>query len=257
MTDRRGAASLLLSVVVLVSDPGPGVGVEGLEAQEETTTVAPRVLGARFEATIPEAVDGEAARTSIEVRYRVSPGGTLDSIPLTGIEFSGTRLRRLEAEIGGETVPVTLDRSRAPAIGGFVHLRSPSPSDDTLAVTLTYELDRAIPGSSRQFDLVLPLLLVDWTPAGAPDDMLRARVSIPASYSVQESFPTVPKEMQLSGDLRRYDFRLQVIPTMIRFRGHVGDPPVLSFSRLVDLGVLLLLIVAGALGWWGMQRSRS
>lgn len=230
-----------------------------LRAQEPPAE-GPRVLGARLEATIPEAPgggDGPAGATRIEIAYRVASDTPVAEIPLRSIQFFGTRLHGVEAATEGRGARLEMDTGQGTVVTGRLRLDRPLAAGDTLTVGLAYRLDRAIPGRSRSFDLVLPLLMVDWPPAGAPDDMLEAAVSIPASYSVLESFPTVPKEMSTSGERRRYDFRLQVIPSMVRFRGQVGEPPVLTFSRLVDLGVFALLLAAAAIGYWGLRRGQS
>ena len=87
--------------------------------------------------------------------------------------------------------------------------------------------------------------------------MFIASVTIPADFSVVETFPTVPKTVAEVEDQRTYDFRVQVVPSMVRFRGHVGDPPLLTFARKVDLGVLAILLIAGAFGWRGLRRGSA
>lgn len=229
------------------------VAVEGQEAEP-----VPRVLDARFEAEIgARGADGRDA-TRVRLVYRIVPVTAPDTVPLKGLAFFGNRPERVESAFGdGAPEPVSLVDPRGNLLRGGLPLPSDAAPGDTLALTIAYELDRAIPEDARSFDLVIPVLYVDWRPAGAPEDMFVASVTIPADYSVVETFPTVPKELTEAEGARRYDFRVQVIPSMVRFRGHVGEPPVLTFARKVDLGVVLVLIVAGAFGLHGLRRETA
>lgn len=243
-------AAAIAAGVLLVLVPST---LEGQEAAPE-----PRVVGARFEARIGAAEGGAPAQSRVQLVYRLLPAPGVDSVPLKGLAFFGNRPEGVEAAFEGRApAHVPLDSPR----GDLLRARLPLPSDaapgDTVALTLSYALDRAIPEEARDFDLVLPVLYVDWRPLGAPGDMFVATVRIPANYSVVETFPTVPKNVSAAGGERSYDFRVQVIPSMIRFRGHVGEPPLLTFARKVDAGVVLILLAAGAFGWWKVSRETA
>lgn len=227
--------------------------LDGQEAPPE-----PRVVDVRFEARIGAA--GAYGRSASRVRlvYRLLPAPGTDTVPLRGLAFFGNRPEELEASLAGRSpAPVALESPR----DGLLRATLPLPPDaargDTIDLTLAYRLDRAIPEDAREFDLVLPVLYVDWRPLGAPEDMFVASVTIPSDYSVVETFPTVPKQVTAAGGERTYDFRVQVVPSMVRFRGHVGEPPLLTFARKVDLGVVLVLMVAGGFGWWGLTRESA
>lgn len=248
----RPLARRALALAWLLLAPAGPLSAQG--AGEEATPG--RVLGARLEATVPAAGPG-AASTGVEIRYRVVADSAVRRIPLRGMAFFGATPAEVRATVGGEPAPAELDVEREPLLAGDVRLPGRTAPGDTLEVEVSYRLPAAIPAAGGSFDVVLPLLYVDWRPAGAPEDMLEATIALPAAYSIQEAFPTVPREITTEAGTRRYGLRLQTVPSMIRFRGHEGDPPLLTFSRLVDLGVVLLLVVAGALGWRALRRERA
>lgn len=241
-----GALAVALGALLALAP----ASLDGQEALLES-----RVIDVRFEAQI-----GAAGLSASRVRlvYRLLPAPGSETVPLKGLAFFGNRPEELEASLDGRTpAPVALESPRDGLLRAGVPLPAGAAGGETIDLTLTYRLDRAIPEEARDFDLVLPVLYVDWRPLGAPEDMFVASVTIPSDYSVVETFPTVPKQVTTAGGERTYDFRVQVVPSMVRFRGHVGEPPLLTFARKVDLGVVFVLMVAGGLGWWGLTRETS
>lgn len=242
--------TLLAAAAVGSSTPSP------LGAQEPPTE--PRVVDVRFEAQIGTRGGDEQDRSRVRLLYRLLPGLDADTVPLKGLAFFGNRPARVEVALGDRApVPISLANPRGDLLRGSVPLPSDPAANDTLSLAMTYELDRAIPADAEAFDLVLPILYVDWRPLGAPEDMFVAEVTIPADYAVVESFPTVPKRATVEGGERTYAFQVQVVPSMVRFRGHVGEAPLFTFARRVDLGVVLILLVAGGFGWWGLTRETA
>lgn len=242
---------LLAALALLVASAGPSW------AQGATDASTPgRVLDARVHAEIAESGQDDAA-TEVDIRYRLVADTAVRGIPLRGLAFFGAAPRQVRASTGEGPTRVDLDATREPLLTGSVDLAVPADAGDTLELDVSYRLPATIPAAGESFDLVLPLLYVDWRPAGAPADMLEATIVLPAEYSIQESFPTVPREITTEAGQRRYDLELQTVPSMIRFRGHAGDPPLLTFSRLVDLGVVALLALAAAIGWAALRRQRA
>lgn len=244
--------------------PGAAFSARGQGAEAGEAPGGGRVLGVRLAAEVPEAgpggegtSPGAGPGTRIELRYRLAATEEVGRVPVRGIAYLGVTPADVRATVDGVPARVRLEPARGALLSGAVELERPLAAGDTADLVLTYRVGSAIPASERTFDVVLPLLFVDWRPAGAPEDMLRATVSIPAGYSADEVFPTVPREVTTVDDARRYSFRLQAIPSLVRLRGHAGEPPFLTFSRLVDLGVLALLMLAGGLGWWALRRSRG
>lgn len=248
--ERLRAAVLVQAALLLCTGALPAQETGGQEEGDG------RVLGARLEARVPGPSSGGEA-TGVEIRYRVVADRTVDRIPIRGLAFFGLTPSGLRASVEGEEARSTLATDRAPVLSGEVELPRTADAGDTLDLSLAYRLPHVIPGTGGGFDVVLPVLFVDWKPAGAPEDLLRASLELPDEYAVQEAFPTVPREITVREGVRRYEFQLQTVPSLIRFRGAAGDPPFFTFSRLVDLGVLLALGIGAAFGWRALQRQRA
>lgn len=245
-------AGLVLAAAALLCVPG------GLPADQGAGGEATpgRVLGVRVEARVAEA-GPEVAPTEVDIRYRLVADDRIRDVPLQGLAFFGASPSDVRASVGGAPAASEVDAGRAPLVTGAVRLPDPAEPGDTLELELSYRLPAALPTEGGSFDVVLPLLYVDWRPEGAPDDMLQATIVLPSDYSIQESFPTVPREMVDAGATRRYRLGLQAVPSMIRFRGHEGEPPLLTFGRLVDLGVVAGLSLLGLWGWRVLRRERA
>lgn len=245
-------AASLAAGLLLVAGAGPLTAQEAAEQEPEPPSL---VLGVELEARIGSAGPGSGAPTRVRVRYRLAPATGVGMVPLKGLGFFGARPAAVGVRFGdGPTRSVALQNPRGDLLSATPAIPGVPAAGDTLSLLLTYELEQAISPDARAFDLVLPVIYVDWPPAGAPEDMFAARVTIPADYTVVEAFPTVPKEVTVDGDRRSYTFGVQVVPSMVRFRGHVGEAPLLTFARKVDLAVVLILLVAGGLGWRGLRR---
>ena len=245
----RGAVLLQASLLLLGAEP---LGAQGAGAE----TTDGRVMAARLDARVP-AAGSDDGTTEVEIGYRVVADRTVERIPLKALAFFGVTPTDVRVTVEGEAAGSGLDPSRPPLLSGGVRLDRPARAGDTLDLVVSYGLPAAIPATGGGFDIVLPVLFVDWKPVGAPEDFFEATVRLPAAYSVEEAFPTVPKETRVRDGTRRYDFRLQTVPSLIRFRGEEGDPPFFTFSRLVDLGVVLILVLGGAFGWRALRRERA
>lgn len=240
-------------------------------------------LAVVFEADV-EPADG-TARVSLAYRLHVDAG--VDRIPLLGLHFLGARIKSLEASMDGieldpesaregpESTGRVADPDLAPAapiVGDWVrsggaggndsplysgHLPLPEPvrSDGERELILTYEVAGALRADGDAFDLVVPVLIVDWRPTTAPPDMFRARVSLPEAFNIAAAFPTVRRTVEAGDGTRVESFRLQVTPSVVRFRGTVGDQSFLTLGLLVDLVVGLFLLGLVAYGTVRWRRS--
>lgn len=243
----------------------------------------PRVLEAVLEAG---PASGASESRPVTLRYGLHRGG-VDSIPLAGLEFFGRRVEGVTAEDGqGRSLEVRLGPTASGGLAGAVILpagagdvaqarlslvlryRVSGPGVSTGAGTVTGTVRAAVTGPARaasgssttpgsDFDAVIPVIRVDWPPEASREALFTARVSLPPDWSVVEVFPMVPREVAERDGERVHALSLPVVPSMVRLRGRVGDPPVLTLGRWVDLGVLSVILAAGLLGWRGLRRPRA
>lgn len=236
-------------------------------------------LGVRFRSVVTPA--DETVRAT--VTYRLSLDRGTERIPLIGLHFLGARVEGLEASLDGERlelegrerageIPVITVRDLPgtdPPDGGRDGPRSVGTRESALfagdlrlpravegtgehELTLTYDVVDALRSRGNDFDLVVPVIIVDWPPTTAPPDMFRARIEMPSDFSVAAAFPTVDRVSEERDGTRLESFQLQVTPSVLRFRGSVGEAPLFTRGRLVDLGVglfLLGLVAYGMVRW--------
>ncbi len=85
-----------------------------------------------------------------------------------------------------------------------------------------------------------------------------AEVTLPATYSLVEAFPTVLNQEIADDERQRYRFSLQVLPSLVRLRGYLGQAPLLPTARAIDLGVLAVLLLVILVSWrWFRRRGPS
>lgn len=194
------------------------------------------------------------AHTEVRLKYqlRVRPG--TETIQVRAISFFGAELDGVRARLGRSWHPVRMDRT-GPSLQ---QAGIPVPSDLRGGGEVEMEISYRVTRNARlgdAFDIALPVLLVDGTPAGSPEDFFTAEALIPAGYTIVESFPTVPRTSVVVGEDRRYGLQLQVIPSLVRWRGQVGQAPLINFERIVDAVAVGTILLVGLLLMQRMRRA--
>ena len=210
-----------------------------------------RLVSAHLTADVPE---GDAD-IRVRIAYEVVLAETTQAIPLRGVAFFGMMPRGPAAFADTGALPLSLEASNAPLLVGDIPLPLNLRRDGTFAFTLNYTLPR--PSDAHAFDVSLPVLFVDWLPTEAPRDFFTAEITLPPSYSLAEAFPTVLNREEADGGRARYRFSLQVLPSLVRLRGYVGQAPLLTTARAIDLGVLAVLLLVAVVSWRRFRRGPS
>lgn len=224
----------------------------GLPARAQEPAGEP--LGVDFEAVVAPA-DG-AVRATVTYRLHINAGA--ERVPLLGLHFLGARIEGLEASLDGRALDLEAASDQAdgsPLFSGHLRLPEPVASAGERELILSYDIVDALRVDRGTFDLIVPVLIVDWPPTTAPPDMFGARLSLPEELSISAAFPTVPRSSEVRDGTRVESFGLQVTPSVVRLRGSVGDAPLLTLGRLVDLGVGLFLLGLVAYGTVRWRRS--
>jgi hypothetical protein len=80
-------------------------------------------------------------------------------------------------------------------------------------------------------------------------------LAVPGDVALYESFPTTLAGPRPDGERGLWDLELSVLPAYLTVRGRVGTAPLLSLNRVVDGGVLALLLVLGVVGWRRLREA--
>ncbi len=214
-----------------------------------------RVRSAALEADLPR--DGPDVRVRIVYRLAVPPG--VDRIPLSALSVDGTRIREMTARLGGgepTAVPWPAGDGE-PAGRATIPLEGSVPGDST-TMEISYRVMSERPSGASRTRTRLPVVQVAWPPEEARPGTFTARLALPEDHYVTGTFPTVLGEVESTeAGVRRYEMDVQVVPGLVSIGLREGEPPVLTFARALDLGVVLLLAVLAVWGFRALRRGAA
>lgn len=241
----RPVALPLLCLLCLIGGPGPVLAVPLSPQDGDGVGMSDRgdPLSASLRADV-----GPKGAASVTLTYRLRIPSGVDTVPVQTVNFLGAEVEGLAARVEGE--PATLRRRTTDPrlVRAVVDVPVPHEAGDTVRVELSYQVAKALRTDGENFDVVIPVVLVDWQPSSAPPDMFDASLLLPPEFSATKVFPTVPRETVDEGGARKLSLSLQVAPSMLRVGGVVGESVFLTRGRIVDLAVAALLAGLLALG---------
>lgn len=237
----RGAAALALAAVALLP--------ASAAAQEEAAATE-RIRGGTLWVRV-----ARDAPVRVELAYELALDPATRELPLRGIAFRGAVPERVRATAAGLPASVGLDADSFPLLAGEIEIPPGAVVDGALSIGLLYELRRPFRPQEDRFDLAVPIPIPDRPPDGAPERLFVAEVRLPPGFALVERFPTVPVVRRLEGEVPVYEMALPVVPSLLRVRARSGPPPLVTFGRAVDMGVIGALLLLGAVGWRLFRRS--
>lgn len=228
------------------------MATQGLGGQERMAISA--AGGALRRAEMSVDLAGFDATAGVRVHYRlwVPPGVT--EVPITLLTPRPVAVVDLVARTPTRIVEVDLPSSGTAQRRGLVRFPGGPPAG-ALSLIFEYRVERSVRPAGAAIDAVVPVLAVDWPPAEPLPGTFRARLTVPGNVAVYESFPTTLTGPRSFGGRGLWDVELSVLPAYVRVRGRVGEPPLLSLGRVVDGGVLALLLVLGMVGWRRLRET--
>jgi hypothetical protein len=222
------AAALVLSTGVVASP----LAAQGL------------LLDARLDAALPL----DPGPVEVRLTLRVLPEGGTRDLPLTLLTADSTRVQGLTVD----GAPLQMVEVRPHYWTALL----PLPGGDTSAEGLTLELAYTVLGGwSQQDRITLPIPAPAWIPRDPQPRTFIATVLVPPGLGVTESFPTSVTERPDGTKGGDYQVTLQSVPSMMILRVARGEMPLLTAERLLDVSVVLLLVVMGALGIGYLRRA--
>ena len=98
-------------------------------------------------------------------------------------------------------------------------------------------------------EILVPLIFLPLSSLSTDENLFSATLSIPASYKLIESFPTINNDEVAEGVTRIYDVQLPVIPSLIKMNLAPKDKFQLGKTEILDAVVLVTLFILGLAGW--------
>ncbi len=216
------------------------VGSEGqLQGQD-------RLLKGELAVELPPA----QAPVPVSLAYVFHPGPGATEVEFTLLAPGSTAIRALEARWGDGRLPLRLDEIRPRYWTGALPL--PAVGQPSLSLQIDYLVERAWGDDGR---IVLPLITPVWVPQDPHPRTFVARITVPPGLTVIESFPTSVVARPETAGGGRYEIALQGVPAMLVLRIVPGEAPFLTLERVLDILVVTLLLVMGALGLRYLRRE--
>jgi hypothetical protein len=183
----------------------------------------------------------------VHLILRVLPEEGVRELPVTLLSPAPTRLEELT--VNGTPLEMVEERP-------FFRTASlPLPQGDTFE-GVTVELAYTVHGAWEEGGRVtVPVPAPLWLPQDPQPATFVANLRIPPGVGVLESFPTsvaLRPDGTNGGD---YRVTLQSVPSMLILRMVDGEMPLLTVERVLDAGVVLLLVVMGLLGVGYLRRE--
>ena len=214
---------VLLSVLALAFGRGPAAARQG------------RLHAGEFHARY------DRAAAQIRLRYEVARDAA-DAVPLSLLAFRGSIVDSIRVRVdAGAAQPLVLAAERGGRLRGSVPLGDPAPQRVTL------EIEYAIRSTAGR-RVTLPVVAVMWPPAQARPGLFTGEVLLAGQQEAYNAFPATLRARGVQGDARTYTFSLPVLPAVVSF-DVAADAPALTFTRTLDLLVVLLTILFCAMLW--------
>lgn len=215
----------------------------GLAALLSTAGVAAQetVRSARLLADFTEG--GREAEVTVEY---VVEGVTGAPLPLELLRFGSARVEALRVEEPAGALTLG-DAPRGRRMVGEVTLDE-APEDGTARLRLRYRLRGLLTDDGGDFRAHVPLLVLARPPGEAMPGLFHAEVRVPARWRLSEAFPTGLEGGEAAAGVRGYEVDLQVVPSVVSFRGRADGTWRPGLPLVLDLGAGLLLLAFAVVG---------
>ena len=184
--------------------------------------------------------DQKVARVTFT--YQLEQEGGSISLPLRMIGFRKGEIQNVRVETDTGFDSVLLKAKDHNVAVGQIELSSAQSQDSLATLVLSYEL----PFSNR---MTIPILLVDTEIVAARQASFQAQIKVPNDYAIRSVFPAMRWKANQRKEGKVYQFEMQAIPAWIKFRVFEGKAPFWSLERVIDWGIILLLVGLIAFGW--------
>jgi len=192
-----------------------------------------------------------SANTIIKIIYRVNKGD-LKTIPIKGLAFHGSKISRVEAVFSNSLQKVTISEKDF-LFTGALFIPDNLTEDSVITIMISYNV--MIDSNINNPDYIIPILFVDLKPTDTRIDFFQATISIPANQVISEAFPTIQMEFVSGEEVNKYNFAMQVLPSMIKLHLVNSDNNEFTLLGLIDISVATLLLILIWLGWMKLKQS--
>ena len=193
----------------------------------------------------------DSASAIIKIIYRVNKGD-LKTIPIKGLAFHGSKISNLEAVLSNSTQKVTISEKNF-LLTGLLFIADNLVEDSIMTFMISYDV--MIESNKNKPDHIIPILFVDLKPRETRRDFFQATISIPANQVISEAFPTIRMELVSGEEVNKYNFAMQVLPSMIKLHLVNSDNNEFTLFGIIDISVATLILILIWFGWIKLKQS--
>jgi len=193
----------------------------------------------------------DSASAKIKIIYRVNKGD-LKTIPIKGLAFNGSQISNLEAVFSNSVQNVTISEKNF-LLTGLLFISDNLAEDSIITIMISYNV--MIDSSKNKPDHIIPILFVDLKPTNTRRDFFQATISIPANQIISEAFPTIQMESVSGVEVNKYNFAMQVLPSMIKLHLVNSDNNEFTLFGIIDISVATLILILIWFGWIKLKQS--
>lgn len=175
------------------------------------------------------------------IQYELTVSKETNQIPFRLIEGDLATLSNLKVIMDGTTFPFELQSENARVKTGTLSFKKALTIGQSYRIKVEYQLNKGVLDKR----LTIPVLFPDVTPIQADASFFTAQLWLPDQYVLESIFPA----MRWTKKEGIYTFDLQVIPAWVKFDCYSGKLPLFGLERLVDVGVMVVLLGLIFVGW--------
>ncbi|WP_143517448.1 hypothetical protein [Pseudonocardia sp. MH-G8] len=230
---------------------GAGVAVAVLAA---LAIAAPPALAATTPPSLSSGaadmrVEGDSAVVELRYVFTAGPGvaGPVETVPFTALRFGPEPISEVHARtLDGRPLHTTVaadDRRTTVHVAPQV----PLAAGQELELVLGYRVARAARTSGDELICEVPVLAPQWAPADSTPGVFTANLLLAPGYDYVEGFPSTPARVSRQDGRTLVAFDVSTAPALIRAVSTSGTPAVLTYDRIAQ-GIIVVLLIGGIAG---------
>ncbi len=181
--------------------------------------------------------DGLTDQVSVVEAIQFSDNPSISQITLQSLNLKKATIQHLSIKLNDNSVDASLERSENGLLEASVE------SNKLVKMEISYQ------ANIHSEEILVPLIFLPLNSLSTDENLFSATLTIPASYKLIESFPTINNDEVVEADMRIYDVQLPVIPSLIKMNLAPKDKFQLGKTEMLDVFVLVVLIILGVVGW--------
>jgi hypothetical protein len=208
-------------------------------------------------------VEGDTAVVELRYAFTAGPGSSepVEVVPFTALQFGPNPISEVHARtVDGRPLSTAIDvGDRRTTVR--VTPEAPLVAGQELELVLGYRVAGAARTDGEQLICDVPVLAPEWAPAGSAPGVFTANLLLAPGYEYVEGFPSKPAQVSRQDGRDLVSFDISTAPALIRAVSTSGSASFLTYDRIAQ-GIIVILLIGGIAGSYlhlraSARRNRS